>query len=140
MKYLLDTCLLSELIKPSPEPAVLSWMHERNESELFISAMTLGELHRGVARLPNSRRRNDLSTWLQQLETGFEDRVLSFTQETAGAWAQMCATAESKGKPMAAFDSIIAATALEHSLTLVTRNIRDFEHAPVVLINPWFEV
>jgi predicted nucleic acid-binding protein len=140
VKYILDTCLLSELVKPSPEPAVLSWMQERIESDLYISAMTLAELHRGVAKLPSSRRRNELSTWLGQLETGFEDRVLPFTQETAGAWAQMCATAESKGKPMAAFDSIIAATALEHGLALVTRNTRDFEHAPVVLINPWFEI
>jgi len=140
VKYILDTCLLSELVKPSPEPAVLSWMHERIESDLYISAMTLAELHRGVARLPSSRRRNELSTWLQQLEAGFENRVLPFTQETAGSWAQMCAKAESKGKPMAAFDSIIAATALEHGFALVTRNIRDFEHAPVVLINPWFEI
>ena len=129
--------MLSELVKPAPDAAVLSWMRERDSSDLFVSAMTLGELHRGVSKLPASRRRDDLSAWVQQLEAGFENRVLAFTKETATGWAQMCAKAEAAGKPMAAFDSIIAATALEHGLALVTRNLRDFEQAPVRLINPW---
>lgn len=137
MKYLLNTCLLSELVKPMPAPAVLGWMRDRVESELFISAMTLAELQRGVARLPDSRRCSELTAWLQQLEIGFEDRVLPFNQETAGAWARMCAKVESEGRSMAAFDSIIAATALQHGLALVTRNVRNFAQAPIVLINPW---
>jgi len=137
VNYLLDTCFFSELVKPVPEPAVLSWMGERVESELFVSAMTIAEIGRGVAKLPASRRQTELSAWLQQLKIGFENRMLAFTVETASAWAHMCANVEAKGKPMAAFDSIIAATALEHSLALVTRNVRDFAHAPLVLINPW---
>ncbi len=137
MKYLLDTCLLSELVKQSPDPAVLQWMSERQDSELFISAITMGELHRGIAKLQASRRRNELSTWVQQLEAGFQKRVLPFTRETANYWAQMCAKAEASGQPMASLDSLIAATALEHGLALVTRNVRDFAQAPVVLLNPW---
>lgn len=137
MKYLLDTCFLSELVKPAPNAAVLTWMSEQVEDELFISAMTLAELQRGIVKLPASRRKKELSTWLEQLEAGFEDRVLAFTQETAGFWAYMCGNAETGGKPMAAFDSIIAATAVEHGLALVTRNVRDFAQAPVLLINPW---
>jgi predicted nucleic acid-binding protein len=137
VKYLLDTCFLSELVKPTPEQAVLSWMGERTETELFVSAMTIAEIGRGIERLAASRRQIELSTWLQQLIVGFENRMLAFTVETAGVWAHMCANVEAKGKPIAAFDSIIAATALEHGLALVTRNVRDFTHAPLVLINPW---
>lgn len=137
MKYLLDTCFLSELVKSTPEQAVLSWMGERTETELFVSAMTIAEIGRGIERLAASRRQIELSTWLQQLIVGFESRILDFTAETASVWAHMCANVEAKGKPMAAFDSIIAATALEHGLALVTRNLRDFMHAPLVLINPW---
>ena len=137
MNYLLDTCFLSELVKSAPAQAVLSWMGERTEAELFVSAMTMAELARGVEKLAPSRRQAELSTWLQQLKTGFENRMLPFTADTASVWAHMCAKVESEGKPMAAFDSLIAATALEHGLALVTRNVRDFAKAPIVLINPW---
>lgn len=137
MRYLLDTCLLSELVKPSPNKSVLTWMAAQQERALFISAITLAELQRGVAKLPASRRRNDLSKWLRQTEASFEDRVLSFSQTTSPHWAQMVAKAETAGHPMSSFDSIIAAVALEHGLTLVTRNVRDFAHAPVVVLNPW---
>lgn len=137
MKYLLDTCLLSELVKPAPHAAVLEWMAAQQPENLFVSAMTLGELERGVMKLPPSRRRNELTTWLAQLALGFEDRVLPFDHETARVWADMCARTESKGRPLAAFDSIIAATALQQGLTVVTRNERDFEPAGVLLMNPW---
>ncbi len=112
-------------------------MGERTETDLFVSAMTIAEIGRGTERLAASRWQTELSVWLQKLIAGFENRVLAFNVETASVWAHMCANMEVKGKPMAAFDSIIAATALEHSLALVTRNVRDFVQAPVVLINPW---
>ncbi len=137
MNDLLDTCVLSELVKPQPEPAVLAWMGTRIESTLFVSAMTLAELHRGVCKLPASQRRADLSAWLRQLELGFEDRVLPFNQDTARVWAQMTTQAEQQSRPMAAFDSIIAATAIARGLRLVTRNVRDFTSAGVQVFNPW---
>lgn len=137
MKYLLDTCVISEFIKPTPCSAVLAWVDARVENDLFAAAMTLGELHRGVAKLPASRRKSELSVWLNHLQASLGDRVLPFTSDTAGYWAEMCARVEAVGKTMAAFDSIIAATAVEHGLTLVTRNVQDFVAAPLMIINPW---
>lgn len=112
MKYLLDTCVLSELVKSEPDAHILQWVKARKPLELCISAMTWGELQRGVTRLPESRRRAELTVWLQQLEAGFEDRIL-------------------------AFDSIIAATARAHDCTLVTSNISDFINAGIDVLNPW---
>lgn len=137
MSYLLDTCVLSELVKPAPDASVLTWMGQRDESELFVSSITLGELQRGVARLPESRRRKELAEWLRKIEAAFDGRVLGFERNTAPVWAAMMAEAEGKGKPVAAFDSIIAATALEHRMTLVSRNVRDFASSGVKLLNPW---
>ena len=137
MRYLLDTCVLSELVKREPDSQVLRWIEARNAHELFISAMTWGELQRGVSRLPRSKRRSELTRWLEQLKIGFESRILAFDQAVAEAWAQMTAQAETQGKPMAAFDSIIAATARANECKLVTRNVRDFAHSGVEAINPW---
>lgn len=137
MRYLLDTCLLSELVKSAPDSGVLLWLKARKAHELYTSTMTWGELQRGVARLPESKRRSELSLWLQQLQIGFEDRILAFDQNASEVWAQMTVQAEAKGKSMAAFDSIIAATAHAHECQLVTRNVRDFAHAGIVVVNPW---
>ena len=137
MKYLLDTCLLSELVRPVPHPAVLGWMGERSSSDLYVSALTLAELERGIVRLPASRRRNELTTWLANVQAGLGQRALPFTRDTAGYWARLCAQSEAAGKPMAAFDSLIAATAVAHGLAVVTRYVSDFALAPVVLVNPW---
>jgi predicted nucleic acid-binding protein len=137
VKYLLDTCLLSELVKAQPDPKVLESLNARAEKALYVAAMTLAELHRGVARLPDSRRKHELAKWLVQLQAGFNERVLPFTQETATYWGELCVRAEAQGRSLAAFDSIIAATAIEHGLVLVTRNERDFANVPLVVINPW---
>jgi predicted nucleic acid-binding protein len=137
MKYLLDTCVLSELIKAEPNPAVLAWVNGRADTELFTAAMVLAELHRGVTKLPASRRKQDLTDWLERLQKAFDTRVLPFTLQTAEHWAAMCARAESVGKTIAAFDSIIAASAVENGLALVTRNVQDFVAVPVVIVNPW---
>ena len=139
MRYLLDTCVLSELIKSAPDANVTQWLQARKPHELFISSMTWGELQRGVARLPPSNRRSELTLWLEQLEAGFEDRVLAFDQQASEAWAQMTVMAEAQGKSMAAFDSIIAATARAYDCKLVTRNVRDVAHADVDVINPWLD-
>lgn len=137
MKYLLDTCVLSEVVKPRPEPRVLAWINARQETELHVAAMTLAELQRGIARLPASRRKSELALWLEQLRLSFAGRALAFTPATATYWGEMCAQVEAGGRTLAAFDSIIAATAVEHGLVLVTRNERDFAVAPLVICNPW---
>lgn len=137
MNFLLDTCVLSELVKPAPDAGVLSWLSARQPHQLFVSAMTLGELQRGVMRLQASRRREELSGWLSTLVQDFEGRVLPFSHDTARAWAELCVRAEAQGKRLAAFDSVIAATALHHGLVMVTRNERDFDPAGIRLHNPW---
>lgn len=137
MRYLLDTCVLSEMIKSTPDAHVIQWVQARKPHELFISSMTWGELKRGVARLPQSKRRSELTLWLEQLEAGFEDRVLAFDQRASDVWAEITVLAEAQGKSMAAFDSIIAATARAFDCKLVTRNVSDFAHANIDVFNPW---
>ena len=137
MRYLLDTCALSELVKSTPDAHVIRWFEARRAHELCISAMTWGELQRGVTKLPESKRRSELTLWLQQLETGFEDRILAFDKNVSRVWAHMTTQAETQGKSMAAFDSIIAATARAHDCKLVSRNVRDFVNAGIDVINPW---
>jgi predicted nucleic acid-binding protein len=137
VRYLLDTCALSELVKSTPDAHVIRWFEARKAHELCISAMTWGELQRGVTKLPESKRRSELTLWLQQLETGFEDRILAFDKIVSRVWVHMTAQAETQGKSMAAFDVIIAATARAHDCKLVSRNVRDFVNAGIDVINPW---
>ena len=137
MRNLLDTCVLSEMIKSTPDANVTQWLQARKPHELFISSMTWGELQRGVARLPQSKRRSELTLWLEQLEAGFEDRVLAFAQQASEVWTQITVMVEAQGKSMAAFDSIIAATARACDCKLVTRNVRDFAHADIDVLSPW---
>jgi predicted nucleic acid-binding protein len=137
MRYLLDTCVLSEMIKSAPDANLIQWFLARKSHELFISSMTWGELQRGVARLLQSTRRSELTLWLEQLKAGFEDRVLPFDQKASEVWAHLTVMAEAQGKSMAALDLIIAATARACDCKLVTRNFRDFSHADIDVINPW---
>jgi len=137
VRYLLDTCVLSELVKSAPDLHVIQWFEARKAHELCISAMTWGELQRGVTRLPESKRRSELTQWLQQLEIGFENRILAFDQNISKVWAHMTVQAETQGKSVAAFDSIIAATARAHECKLVTRNVRDFANTGIDVFNPW---
>ena len=112
-------------------------MGGRSSSDFFVSTLTLAELERGIARLPPSRRQNELTIWLDHVLAGFGQRALPVIRDTAGYWARLCAQAEAAGKPIATFDSLIAATALKHGLAVAIRNVSDFAHAPLVLINPW---
>ena len=137
MKYLLDTCVLSEAVKKIPDQHVLRWLEARKPHELCTSAMSLGELQRGIIRLPESKRRTELSLWLQSLETSFENRILALDTSVVRVWAQITVHPELQGKPIAAFDSIIAATAKAHDCLLVTRNVRDFANAGIEVLNPW---
>lgn len=139
MKYLLDTCVLSELVKPTPEPKVVAWVNAQAEDSLFASAITPAELLKGIAKLQDSQRKTALTQWVNQIQEEMADRILPFESSTADYWANLCAAAEKAGTPLSAFDSLIAGTAVEHGLVIVTRNSRDFESAPVMIINPWTE-
>jgi predicted nucleic acid-binding protein len=138
MRYLLDTCVLSEFTKPKPEKRVMAWLSEQDLEALCVSAVTIGEIQRGISLLPSSNRRTTLEAWLnEQWVNQFSGRVLSLDTDTFLTWGGLMARLRQEGRTMGVFDSLIAATALQHRLTIVTRNTRDFQHAQTSLFDPW---
>ena len=136
--YLLDTSLLSELVKRTPNPAVVAWVDARDEDTLFISVITLGELQKGVSKLPASPRKEGLQSWLaQDLVQRFGGRILPVDSAVALAWGALPGEAERSGSKLPVVDSLIAATASVHNLTVVTRNVRDLQRCSVPVVNPW---
>ncbi len=140
MRYLLDTCVPSELTKPKPSQRVLDWMNAQDIETLYLSAATIGEIQRGIYLLPPSNRRTNLETWLNvRLAEEYANRILPLDEELFRAWGSLMAKLKLAGHPMALFDSLIAATAIHHRMTLVTRNVDDFRYADISLLNPWEE-
>jgi predicted nucleic acid-binding protein len=138
MSFLLDTCVISELVAKQPNPAVLQWVDSIDENMLFLSAITIGEIKRGIEKLPDSSRRSALEDWLEDdLLIRFRDKILSIDAAVMLVWGQLAAALEKQGKPMPAVDSLIAATCLQGKLDLVTRNESDFAHSGVTVIDPW---
>ena len=136
--FLLDTNIISELIKPNPEPNVKEWIENIDESLLYLSVLTLGEIRRGIATLPQSRRRATLEAWLEkELRARFEERVLDVDEEVADRWGLLTAAARNNGIGLPVIDGLLAATALEHNLTLVTRDIGEIPLLGVAVFNPW---
>ncbi|MCP4347928.1 MAG: type II toxin-antitoxin system VapC family toxin [Desulfobacterales bacterium] len=138
MKYLLDTCVISEVIKPSPNEQVVKWIADRDKETLFLSVLTIGELHKGINKLPESEKKTDIQLWMKyDLYKRFGKRILGITEEIAIIWGKIQATSEKQGRKMPAIDSLLAATGIFHKLILVTRNTSDFEACEVSLFNPW---
>ena len=137
MSYLLDTCVVSELSRPRPDPGVVAWMSEADVICLHLSAITIGELRHGALRLPVGKRRTSLSIWSEKLRQSFSGRVLPLDESAALRWAEIAARAEQAGRPGSLADGLIAATALDRGLTLVTRNVTDFEPFGISILNPW---
>lgn len=136
--FLLDTSVISELIRPKPDDKVLRWIEETDESLLFLSVLTLGEIRNGVQRLRAGRRRGRLESWLQvDLPSRFLDRVLPIDAAIADRWGRISAIAAAKGKPVPVIDGLLAATAIHHNLTLVTRNSSDVSGTGVATLTPW---
>ncbi|HEY3777042.1 MAG TPA: type II toxin-antitoxin system VapC family toxin [Rhizomicrobium sp.] len=131
--FLLDTCVVSETVNIRPDERVVGWMQSQNPVELFISAVTLGELHFGVARLPNSARRRNLASWLEDVERHFADRIVVLDDAVAREWGRL--RAAHPNIPVA--DAQIASTALAYDFIFVTRNVRHFRFDSLELINPW---
>lgn len=135
MKYLLDTNVISELKRPQPNPQVLSWFEMVNHEFLYLSVLTLGEIHKGVEKLPETQRKDKLRYWLdKELPNWFGKRLLPINIEIALAWGTLQAQ---MNRPLPAIDSLLAATALHHDLCLVTRNTKDFIYPNLIVINPW---
>ena len=139
MSFLIDTCALAELVKPRPHAGVLAWFEAQDAEALHLSALTVGEIEKGVALLPAGRRRTALRTWLGTLASTYSSRVLPVDAVVAAAWGRLCAAAEQNGRRLSVVDGLTAATAIHHGLTVVTRNTKDFAPTGAPLLDHWRE-
>lgn len=136
--FLLDTNVISELVKAKPEPRVTKWIESTDETLLYLSVLTLGEIRKGIASLPHSARRATLEAWLDHdLAIRFSDRILSIDQDVADRWGQIAGSAAARKSPLPVIDGLFAATAQQHNLIFVTRNTRDIAAAGVLAFDPW---
>ena len=138
MSYLLDTNVVAEWVKPDPAPSVVEWLSGVDEEEAFLSVVSIAELRRGIDLLEAGRRRQRLEKWLSEdLRDRFHGRILAIDILVADAWGRLTARSSRAGRTVGTMDGFVAATAAAHGLTLVTRNVRDFEHLEVEVFNPW---
>jgi len=136
--FLLDTNIPSETIRTRPDPRVDAWVREQDDATLHLSAITIGELRKGLTILPESKRRSQLQDWLENdLIPLFTGRILPVTQAIADRWGALSGQRQIAGRPLSMADGLIAATALDQDLVLVTRNVRDFQDLGVTILNPW---
>ena len=138
MKYLLDTCLISEMVKREPNQAVVNWLDEQDEQTLFLSVLNMGELQKGISKLPDGAKKVDLQEWVKvDLIERFAGRIIDIDLETALSWGRLHGKAEQSGDKLPVMDSLIAAIAATHGLVVVTRNTRYIERCGVRVCNPW---
>jgi toxin FitB len=136
--FLLDTNVISELIKPRPEPKVAAWIEATEESLFWLSVLTLGEIRKGIDFLHDRSRRTALESWLNHdLLVRFAHRILDVDQGVADRWGRIAATAAGAKRLLPVIDGLLAATAIHHNLMLVTRNTKDVALSGVPVINPW---
>jgi predicted nucleic acid-binding protein len=137
MRVLLDTNVVSEFRRVSPDPRVVQRVREVRPEDTYLSVITVGELVYGVQRLPAGKKRRALEAWVLALEQSYAPRILAVDSETTHAWGELTATCEAGGKKLPPQDGLIAATALRNGLHLMTRNVKNFESTGVLVINPW---
>lgn len=138
MSWLLDTCALSEKLQKRPDPGFVNWIEAREIEELFISVISVGEIEKGIHLLPDSRKKRQLATWFSSdLLPFFDERILKIDCEEALKWGKCFARCQLDGYKPPVIGSLLAATALTHGLTLVTRNENDFRPLGVEILNPW---
>ena len=136
--FLIDTNVVSEFVRPDPSLQVRRWVEAADPESLFASVITFGEIRLGIEDLPAGKRRAALAHWLEEgVPEWFQANLLPVTKAIADRWGQITIQARRKGATLSTTDGLIAATALEHSLTLVTRNVKDFAGIGVQLFNPW---
>jgi predicted nucleic acid-binding protein len=136
--FLLDTNVLSELTRPQPDRRVVEWLNTIDESLLYLSVLTLGEIRKGLTILATGRRRSLLEAWLDtELAARFGGRVLPIDHAVADRWGRLAGEAARRGAPLPVIDGLLAATALRHDLTIVSRNVRDFAAQGLASLNPW---
>lgn len=138
MKYLLDTCVISELIAKRPNPQVVAWVDALDDEDVYLSVITLGEIKRGIEKLPDSRRKERLNQWMkEELLARFHGHIASIDPDVMLVWGELVARMEAHGRTLPVMDSLIASIALHGGFILVTRNQRDFDGTGVEIINPW---
>ena len=138
--FLLDTNVISELVKAKPEPKVANWIDSVDENLLYLSVLTLGEIRKGIALLRDAPRRVALEAWLNSdLALRFAERILSIDRSVADRWGQLAADAAEARTPLPVIDGLLAATALHQNMTLVTRNTKDIVVTGVPVFNPWVD-
>ncbi len=136
--FLLDTNIPSEMTRPYPQLSVSQWLDDADDDQLYFSVVSLGEILKGITILQESKRRIQLQQWLDEiLRPWFKGRILPINEPIAERWGLLAGECRLKGRPLKVADGFIAATALEHNLTVVTRNVRDFEGLGVAILNPW---
>ena len=138
MNYLLDTNVLSEATRPQPDARAAAWLRTRSALTLFISVVSIAEIRKGILLLPEGKKRRNLEGWLEsELLPAFSGRVIPLGEAEMNEWAGLQANAEKSGHRLPVVDSLIAATARCHRLTLATRNLHDFRHCGIPVIDPW---
>ena len=136
--FLLDTNVVAELVKPRPALRVVRWLDDVEEELLFLSALTLGEIRKGIVKLGSGARVGRLDAWLEgELKVRFAGRILPIDEAVADRWGVLAGRAAATGTPLPVVDGLLAATALHHNLTLVTRNSRDVSRTGVSVFSPW---
>ena len=138
MNYILDTNVVSELVAREADQMVINWIDSIDSESVFLSVITIGELKKGIEKLPDSKRKKTLETWLEEdLLVRFRGRILPLDLPVLLEWGTLIAGLEKEGKPIPAIDSLLAATATQTGFTLVTRNTGHFEPAGISVLNPW---
>jgi predicted nucleic acid-binding protein len=138
MRYLLDTNVISEIVSKQPNQSVLDWVKDTDENLLHLSVITIGEIKKGIEKLPSSARKDQLVNWLQDdLLQRFRDRLVSIDIEVMLHWGELTAHLEMIGRPLPAIDSLIAASVSQGDFVLVTRNTSDFMATGIPTLNPW---
>lgn len=136
--FLLDTNVPSELTRPKPEPEVIQWLDDADDLRLFLSVVSLGEIFKGITVLPEGKRRQQLQQWVDEtLRPWFDGRILPVSESVAERWGLLAGECQLTGRPLNVADGLIAATALEHGLTVVTRNVKDFSNLGVSVLDLW---
>jgi predicted nucleic acid-binding protein len=140
VRYLLDTCVISEVVRPDPDAAVVSWLNARREEDLFLSVITVAEIQKGIHKLDASHRRRQLQDWLENdLRKRFSGRLLPIDDEVAMICGQLQGQGERDGQPLPVMDCLIAATSIAHHLAVATRNVADLQRCSATVINPWLD-
>ena len=136
--FLLDTCVVSELVKPEPNPGLMHWIESAEEDSLYLSVLTLGELRKGIESLPSSRKKEKVSGWLESdLPGRFRGRVLAIDARVCDLWGRITSRLTRAGRHANVIDVLLAVTAEAAGLRIVTRNVSDFEATGVQVVNPW---